>query len=109
METAVESRIFSPRAPGPSNARSGFMDLTTSETQTDRSAGVAGRGFSGPAGRDVSRKASTRGGPVEEIGRELSTSPATFPTHSSLLAPDSSNFAGETPPSGAVPSAPSTP
>jgi len=39
MDFAVESRVSTPRAPGPSYFRSGSRDLTTRESQIERSSG----------------------------------------------------------------------
>src|SRR5688500_2941957 len=98
-----------PRPPGPSYLKSGSADLTTSETITDRSAATVAIGAVGPLGIEASRKASTRFGSVPVIGRRVSISVATFPTHWSRFAAVTSIEAGDTPRPGGEPFAPSTP
>src|SRR5215471_21172877 len=79
-ETAEESSVRDPQAPGPSYLKSGSADLTTRESQTARSAGVAKLGLGGPLAMLVSIKPLTCGVPEAETGRLVSISVATLPT-----------------------------
>src|SRR4029453_7384834 len=108
-ETTVESRVRIPRAPGPPYWPSGSADLTTRDSQIDRSAGVAREGVGGPLGMLRSMKPLTWDVPEEEIGRLVSISVATLPTHSSRLTPVVLTAAGERPRPGGVPPAPRIP
>src|SRR5450830_2085257 len=112
MDLAVESSVITPSAPGPEYLLSGSLDLTTSETQSDRRSGLANAGAVAEVATVVSRNAaigSVRGSAAAGVPRDASTSPAKFPTHSSLFAAVTSTATGSTPPSGVEPSAPSTP
>src|SRR5215471_825732 len=108
-ETAEESSVRDPQAPGPSYFKSGSADLTTRESITARRAGIARFGLGGPLAMLVSMKPLTCGVPEVETARLVSISLGTLPTHSSRLTSDVSTAAAETPRSGTEPSMPSMP